>query len=80
MTNMTDPTLSISNTPKGSPVTVETFADVLKLLQVDSLDVDPWVQDLAVESTNELIARDGVDWIRKHRVRLIEELELLNEM
>ncbi|MDR1044033.1 MAG: hypothetical protein LBP33_02810 [Candidatus Adiutrix sp.] len=80
MTNTIDPTLSISNTPKDSPVTVKTFSDVLNLIQAGSLDVEPWVQNLAVKGANRMLKEYGPDWMRKHRVRLIQELELLNEM
>jgi hypothetical protein len=59
---------------------VETFADVLKLLQVDSLDVDQWVQGLGIESMNRLLREYGESWIHQNRVRLIQELELLNTM
>ncbi len=78
MTNTADRISSSSNTPKDSPETVETFADVLKLLEIESLDVDQWVKDHAVESSKRLIKRYGKEWMTQNRVRLIEELEYLN--
>jgi len=69
-----------SNIPQDFPGTVETFADVLKLLGIESLDVDAEIQDLAVRGAPELLERYGPMWFKEHRVRLIQELELLNEM
>jgi hypothetical protein len=59
---------------------VETFADVLKALGVESLDVDDDTRALAVRGTNRLMDRNGKLWIWQHRVRLIEELELIDSM
>jgi len=78
MTNTADQTSTSTNTPKGSPVTVKTFEDVLKLHGVERLEVDPWVQDLAINSTNKLLQEYGPEWISQNRVRLIEELELID--
>ncbi len=71
---------SSSSTPKDSPATVETFADVLKLLNVDKLEVDEAIQDLAVQGTNRMLKRYGPEWMRENKVRLVQELELLNTM
>jgi hypothetical protein len=78
---MDGPTLSATSIPPDFPETVETFADVLKTLgATETPELESWVQALAVESTNGLIARHGKLWVWQHRVRLAEELELLDEM
>lgn len=77
MENQTSSTLSI---PKDFPETVMTYADVLKTMGLESLEVEAWVQDLAVESTNELLERHGKEWVWQNRVRLAEELELIDSM
>lgn len=80
MANVDAPTLSATSIPEDFPETVETFADVLKTLGLTELDVEQDTQNLAVESTNELIDRNGKLWIWQHRVRLKQKLELINEM
>jgi len=79
MSNTDVPTLTTS-IPKDFPETVKTFADVLKTLGVQNLTIDQEWQDFAVSSTQKLLDRYGKDWVWQHRVRLKEELELLDSM
>ena len=69
-----------SHTPKDSPVTVETFADVLKLMEVDNLDISEETQAFAVQSTKELIEERGADYIRQNRHMLANQLEQIDSM
>ena len=80
MTSTDAPTLSDSSIPKNFPETVKTFDDVMKALGVTNLDVDHGTQAMAISGTNKLIARHNKLWVWENRVRLKEELELLNEM
>ena len=71
---------SAANIPEDFPETVKTFADALKTMGVSKLELDEEWQDFAVTSTQELLDRYGKEWIWQNRVRLKEELELLNTM
>jgi hypothetical protein len=54
-----------------------TLEDVLNLMEVDSLPVPeeeiPWV----IESTKQLVERNGEEWVRENRGRLLAELEFI---
>ena len=80
MKNTENPTLYSLNTQNTSPETVQTFADVLKLLGVESLEIRPETQARAVRGTRELLADYGADWMRQNAERLIAELEYLDTM
>lgn len=80
MANVDAPTLSATSIPEDFPETVETFADVLKALGLTELNVDQRTQTLAIRGTSRMIKEYGLGWIRENRVRLVEELELINEM
>ncbi|MBC8178649.1 MAG: hypothetical protein H8E19_14695 [Deltaproteobacteria bacterium] len=59
-----------------------TYEDVLTLHGVDELpfiDTED-MKRFAIRGTQNLLARNGAEWIKEHRVRLIEELELIAGM
>ncbi len=59
-----------------------TFEDVLKLLEVKELPFldTPELENFAVRSTKDILTRHNPEWIKEHKTRLIEELELISEM
>ncbi|MFC1877706.1 hypothetical protein ACFL2E_10625 [Thermodesulfobacteriota bacterium] len=70
------------NTRKDYQETRLTFDSVLRLHGVKELPFldTPELQNFAIEGTEDLLSRHGPEWIKQHRVRLIEELELISEM
>ena len=71
-------TSTTTSTPKDSPVTVETFEDVLKLMGVESLDIREETKAGAVAYAPRLLERHGPEWFKEHSLRLTQELELLD--
>jgi hypothetical protein len=52
---------------------------LLKLLEIDSLPGGKLLEAFALDSAARLIAEHGEDWIRKQRVRLVQELEYITQ-
>ena len=80
MTNSTDQVLPSMSAQEDLPTTVETFADVLKLHGVESLNVDADIQRLAIRATNELLLVYGPEWVKENSAKLIQELKRLSRM
>lgn len=59
-----------------------TYEYVLRLLNVESLPFlnTPELKLFAVRGTRSILQRHPPEWIKEHRVRLIEELEQISEM
>jgi hypothetical protein len=64
-------------TTEELPLTLE---DALSLLEVKEVPGGPELSGLMIGGLQSFIERHGVDWVRQHRVRLVEELELLAEL
>ena len=70
------------NTRKNYQETRLTYEDVLNLHGVKSLPFldTPELRAFAVRGTRDILSRHNPEWIKKHRVRLIEELEYISKM
>jgi hypothetical protein len=60
---------------KGVSDKLLTLEDVLRLLNVKELPVEPKMIDHVIQWTNELVQEYGEDWIIQNRGRLVIELE-----
>lgn len=68
---------STSNTPMDSPGTPMTLERALALHGLKEVPGGKDQEAFLVQSTAELVAQHGEDWIREHRHRLVTELEYL---
>jgi len=56
-----------------------TLPYLLKLLEIDSLPGGQLLETFVLRSAAGLIEEHSEDWIREHRVRLVEELEFITK-
>ena len=74
------PTSSTSATPKGSPGPRLTLEDVLNLYGVKALPEGDMSLEWIVKSTQEIVDRKGIDYVKENKIPLLNQLEYIQSM
>lgn len=82
MNNTENQMSSTSSIPKDFPETVETFADVLRMLGAERLEEEmtPDMEEFAVHSSQRILEEKGKEYIWQNRHFLKYQLEYLATM